>query len=304
MEYRDLEPAKATRESVSHLWNNNQYIAEKKEDGHRYLMHFGGDCKRIYMVSRRDEEIGKSVFQFSPQIDISGLGYTVLDGEIVPPEGNEFHDVASYTRVEPSVSQLRRKQGEIKYKVFDILFINSQDVRNLPLEKRLELLEGVLANIFPNHPFVLPVKRAYKDTYQFFLEQVMAGGEGAILKDLKASYGNNWIKAKRVSSFDVIITGIAAGYNTPHGKIFMSVCDGLTLRPVGKCGIQIENVRNEMNRNPNAFIGQVIEVLGLKVDPSNGVIREPRFVRMRPDLKPTDATWEKLQRDAMKIEID
>ena len=81
----------------------------------------------------------------------------------------------------------------------------------------------------------------------------------------------------------------------------MSVVDGIKLRDVGKVGISNNTVRAEINKNPNLFIGSVIEIGGLKYDPISGKIREPIFRRVRPDLKAIDATWEKLQRDAMKI---
>lgn len=165
-------------------------------------------------------------------------------------------------------------------------------------------MTAVIDTVYAKHKFVTPIKRVFNKTYEFLVEQLAAGNEGVVLKDLRATYGNGWLKAKKFSTFDAIITGIEPGYHTPHGKVHISVCDGLTLREIGKCGIQVEEVRAKLNKDPNSFMGAVIELKALKIDPSNGLLREPRFVRMRPDLKPLDCTWEKLNRDALKIELE
>ena len=294
-EYKDLSIARAERGPIAHLWANPQWIAEEKLDGWRLLIHFGNPCSRLYAITRGGDEVGANISHLTPRGDFSKLGYTVLDGELIPVEGQEFHSLAAVRA---------GKVEKVGYKVFDVLFLNGVDVRNLHLAQRKELVNAVLGSVYANHPYVLPVKQAVKDTHKFLVEQLAAGMEGVVLKDSRATYGNGWLKAKKVSTFDAIITGIEAGYNTPHGTVFISVCDGATLRDVGKCGIQKEDIRAEMNKDPNSFMGRVIELKALKIDPTNGLLREPRFVRLRPDLKPLDCTWEKLNRDAMKIELE
>lgn len=304
-EYKDLELARAKREPVAHLWKNKDWVAEEKEDGYRYLYHLGGSCSRPYVVSRRGEEVGRCTPQFAPQVNTGSLGYTVFDGEIVPPEGKEFYSLAGYTRVDPLVALTKRKlAGEIRYKVFDVLFINGTDVRSFKLQDRLSILDGALKQLYSDHPFVVPVNRELHDTYKFLMKLLAEGKEGVVLKNLKSTYGSGWIKAKRVSTFDAIITGFAPGYDLPCGAVFLSVCDGLDLREVGKCAISDTATRIAINKNPNAYIGQIIELKGLKIDPISGAIREPRFVRIRPDLKPTDCTWKKLLADSQIVELE
>lgn len=294
-EYKDLEIAKAERSPVSHLWNNDNWIADEKCDGWRLQLHFGKPCSRLYAITRGGEDIGQNIPHLAPQVDISNLQYTVLDGELIPLDGQEFHSLAGVRA---------GKMGRVAFKLFDVLFLNGIDVRGLSLSKRIELVDVVIQTIYSNNQFILSIKRAIKDTYKFLVEQLAKGEEGVVLKDLRASYGNGWIKAKKFSTFDAIITGIEPGYHTPHGKVHLSVCDGAVLREVGKCGIQVDEVRAKLNKDPNSFMGAVVEVKALKIDPSNGLLREPRFVRMRPDLKPLDCTWEKLNRDALKIELE
>lgn len=296
-EYKDLEIAKAERGPIVHLWNDANWIAQEKCDGWRLQIHLGRPCSHLYAITRGGEEVGANVTHLMPHGDISNLQYTVLDGEILPMNGEEFHSLASLRTA--NARPLNRV-----FKLFDVLYLNGIDVRNLSLEIREQLVIAILNSLYINHPFVAPIKQAKKDTYKFLLEQLAANMEGVVLKDLRSTYGNGWIKAKKFSTFDAIITGIEPGYHQLHGKVYLAVCDGLTLHDVGKCGIQVEKIRADLNKNPNNFIGKVIEVRALKIDPSNGMLREPRFVRMRPDLSPLEATWEKLNLDAMKIELE
>lgn len=299
-EYKDLDFAKAERGPVAHLWDNINWMAEEKSDGWRMQIHIGNPCSRLYAITRGGEEVGENISHLMPHGDISKLQYTVLDGELVPANGQEFHSLAGI------------RAGKVKnvtYKLFDVLFLNGIDVRGLPLEKRKQLVQAILSSVFLNHPFVKPIKEARKNTRQFLEQQLIAGEEGVVLKDLRSTYGNGWLKAKKVSTFDVIIVGIEPGYDLPHGKVHMAVFDtdpklGLVMREVGKCGIQVPEVRAQLNKAPNSFMAKVMEIKALKIDPTNGLLREPRFVRMRPDLKPNDATWEKLKRDALKIELE
>lgn len=299
-EYKDLEIAKAERGPIAHLWDNSDWMAEEKCDGWRIQVHFGNPCSRLYAVTRGGEEVGQNIAHLAPQGDISRLQYTVLDGELIPANGAEFHSLASIRA---------GKVKDVTYKLFDVLYLNGVDVRGLPLEQRKQLVTAILSSVYLNHPSVKAIKEARKDTRKFLEAQLLAGEEGVVLKNLRSTYGNGWLKAKKVSTFDVIITGIEPGYDLPHGKVHMAVFDndpvaGLVLREVGKCGIQIPGVRAQLNKDPNSFIGKVIEVKALKIDPTNKMLREPRFVRLRPDLSPPDCTWEKLCRDALKIELE
>ncbi len=297
LEYKELEFAKAERGPVSHLWNNSDWIAEEKCDGWRLQLHFGKPCSRLYAITRGGEEVGLNVSYLMPNADIRELQYTVLDGEILPTNGEEFHSLAS-------LRTHNMKQIHRTFKLFDVLFLNGIDVRGLPLEKRQQLVTAILNSIYANHPSVKSVKLAKNNTYNFCLEQLAQNMEGVVLKHLSSTYGNGWLKAKRFSTFDAIITGIEPGYHQPHGKVHLAVCDGLLLRDIGKCGIQVEKVRADLNKDPNSFIGKVVEIRALRIDPSNNMLREPRFVRMRPDLSPLQATWDKLNNDAVKIELE
>ena len=304
-EFKIIPMARAKRDPFNHLWNNKDWIAETKIDGWRYLMHFGGECKRIYMVSRRDQESGLCVPQFTPNVNLGSLGYTVIDGEVEPPLNHEFHDIAGFMRTDPLTAfSARKTAGEIKYRVFDVLFVNGVDVRGQPLKDRIEILKDVLSKIFPSHPFVSEIERASTNTHAFLINTLLANGEGVVLKNKQSNYGSGWIKVKRASTLDVLITGFRPGYDCPIGAVIMGVNDGDDLREVGKCGISNWQVREAMNKDPDAFMGKVMEVKALRLNPSNGALREPRFIKLRPDMAPEDATMEKLQSDLLKVVLE
>ena len=131
---------------------------------------------------------------------------------------------------------------------------------------------------------------------------LLEGGEGVILKDLRKSYGAKgaWYKAKRVSTLDVVMTQFDEGYNEPVGVAHMAVFHGGELRPVGRVGLCQGAVRAAIAADPAAYLGTVCEVKALKLVEH---LREPRFIRLRPDMDSVDVTWEKLQRDLMKVQL-
>jgi len=299
-EYKEIDFAKAERGPIAHLWNNPHWIAEEKCDGWRIQLHFGNPCSRLYAVTRGGEEVGKNISHLLPHGDISRLQYTVLDGELIPAGGQEFHSLAGIRA---------GKVSNVTYKLFDVLYLNGIDVRGLPLEQRKQLVQAVLGSVYLNHPFVKPINEARINTRQFLDAQLAAEKEGVVLKDLRSTYGNGWLKAKKVSTFDVIIVGIEPGYDLPHGKVHMAVFDmdanqNLIMRGVGKCGINDSAVRAQLNKDPNSFMARAMEIKALKIDHSNGLLREPRFIRMRYDIKPTDCTWDKLNADAKIIDLE
>jgi len=305
MLHQDIEFAKAVKEPFNHLWLNKDWLVEEKLDGWRLQLQFGGGKDRVsgakrpkdfFAITRNGEDVSDGVKHLYPSAYINNLGLTVLDGELIPHNGKEFHSLASIRS---------GKSGNHKYCVFDVLMINGNDIRRYPLATRLDLLATTLPQLFYNNSFVVPVARTTIAKDDFLKQMLADGGEGVILKNMKSSYGaaNSWIKVKRNSTVDVLITGFVKGYNTPCGAVNISVCDGDKLKDVGKVGIVDSNVRDAINKDPRSFVGKVIEIKCLKYDEVSGKLREPIFIKMRNDLSFKDASWDKLQKDLSYIEF-
>lgn len=140
---------------------------------------------------------------------------------------------------------------------FDIIQCEGVDVRNRPLWERQEMI--AMRNM------AQPQSGLFNA--QAFMEIILArGGEGIVIKDLSSPFGVPWLKVKRQTTFDLIVTSKEGTWNlrlaTPEGE-------DRGLCPARKSFDSIQ-------------IGDIVEVAGFGLT-AKGKIREPRFVRVRHD---------------------
>ena len=183
---------------------------------------------------------------------------------------------------------------------FDLIEANRQDMRDLPLRER----KGRLLALQPHFPaWIQPVPAARPGVAGGdYLRQVLAAGaEGVVAKDLAASYGNGWRKAKRLATFDCVVT------DTSGGKLSVQIGQYSFLH-----FFQVWNFRNKFVNS--SFLqsnlsrvsirdlgtldslrpGSVIEI-SAETRHASGKFRSPRFVRVRTDKPPTDCRIEKVE---------
>lgn len=146
---------------------------------------------------------------------------------------------------------------------FDCVCYDGQDVRRLPLWQRLELLRSL------DVPVV-----AQGHGGEFLQAVLAAGGEGIVAKPADAPWGVGWWKCKRRETFDCQV----ADFN-PGRQSVRLMLDG---QDVGSCpvfGAQLDRLR----------VGDVVEVAAHSRTAA-GKLRDPRFVRARPDKEPCATT--------------
>lgn len=296
-------------------------IAEEKIDGHRGLMHIGGELDRMYLTGRgisvhtkEYTERGLNVPHLNAAHEIAkkaGLGYTILDGEGVM-SGQPFEHVQSVMGGLPETGiAFQEKHGPLTYRVFDALIVDGKDIRALPLRQRhagvyrlLQMLTGACN--------IERVRWNENCTLDEMYERVVAeGGEGTVEKDLDAAYGVGWRKRKKAMTFDVVVMGFTQGvgkFKQMVGAVqFGAFIDG-KLTSVGQCsgmsdgrvdwkggapnrdgswiellsGAQPEGTRAWFTANQHTLVGRVIEVKANGVT-KHGALRHPQFVRVRND---------------------
>jgi ATP-dependent DNA ligase len=309
---------------------SENFVAEEKLDGHRALLHFEYSLKRAYLTSRRISkktglyaENGLCVPHITEPLHhlatLNQLGYTVLDGEILVPNGS-FEDVQSVLGSLPEKAvawQLENTQAV--YAVYDCLFYNGDDLRDLLWVSRhsikMKLME-VMCRYLMNRGFIFPLQSSHfnnKEEAKVMFDRVISrGGEGLILKDKFARYGRGWSKWKYETTYDVVVTGYESGqgkFSELIGALRFGAWDSEgNLVPIGKCsGMPDGNVTwsgGAPNRKGSVIIpdgseqpvgsrawfserkyeleGMVIEVKcnGLT---KHGNLRHPQFVRLRED---------------------
>ena len=144
-----------------------------------------------------------------------------------------------------------------RFFAFDVPVYNGVDVRSWALRERIEVLN------------TLSLPRPATGRGSDFLRSVIAaGGEGVVSKHLNSPFGVGWIKCKRRETWDLRVTERDFARGSLH------LADLMTGEDRGWC-----NARTRFDR---VAVGDVVEIAGHSLTRA-GRIREPRFVRPRPD---------------------
>jgi len=313
-----IEPGKARAKFNPKMWTSDQYVGEQKLDGSRYTLHVevGGnrftsrhESKKTGLFTEKTDNIPHLRDLFVNENEDVNLEGCIFDGEIV--RGNLCSKSSEVTKImgalpEKAVS-LQRETGWVDYYVFDILYDKGKDIRSLPYESRRAILLDYLSPLADptKHLNIIPVE--HQDKEQFYQDIIAQGGEGVILKDVKAPYAKNWAKVKRVATWDVIITGfeeptkitkkVSGEESTSrfydNGWIGAIVCGqwfGGKLINFGSCSGMEDALREEISRNREAYLGRVIEIEAQERF-KTGRFRHPRFLRFRPDKNAEDCVY-------------
>jgi bifunctional non-homologous end joining protein LigD len=293
---------------------------EPKMDGIRTLAYVTTEGTRL--VSRTGRE---QTLQY-PELDhlaeyVNALS-AVIDGEIV---ALDEQGVPSFELLQQrmnissprEVARMRRNVPVTIY-LFDVLWLDGQDLTALPLEERRRLLEETVTQ----HG---PVKLTYfvdRDGIRFFEASKKVGLEGVIAKRLGSLYqpgrrSKDWRKLKALNRQDCVILGWTAGTGSramSFGSLLVGAYHNGTLIWIGQVGTGFtdERIRDLMQQLkelevPKAPIQDpalsavkgarfvrpdlVCEVEFLQMTKA-GKLRAPSFKRLRPDKAPVDAILE------------
>ncbi|GAA4273778.1 ATP-dependent DNA ligase [Aquimarina gracilis] len=141
--------AYAVENEISALGNVNDWSVEHKWDGIRaqVIVREGN----LFVWSRGEELVTDKYPEFYQFVDQIANG-TVIDGEILPfPNGEigTFNDLQ--TRIgRKTISKALLTKTPVILKAYDVLEWDGRDVRNLPYDKRRELLEKLYENYLLN----------------------------------------------------------------------------------------------------------------------------------------------------------
>jgi DNA ligase 1 len=248
---------------------------ERKYDGIRMMLHKSTDARGSVLCAaftRGRKDWLEQVRGMRPTIASFPCRDCIVDGElygtIMDLEGPRL---ASVYEVYASLSgEVVSRPVNLKYAAFDLVYLNGQDLTQLPLRQRRQMLQQFLGPA-TNYPLAIPLsiaegqlandKNDLARLYQYFRSQ---GYEGIISKDLDGSYAlarrdPNWLKRKPEITLDlVLLQGIfavttkqtagmfgsfAIGARTPDGG-FLDVGDVAGVDQHRDREIQAEIMRN------------------------------------------------------------
>jgi bifunctional non-homologous end joining protein LigD len=235
---RQLRPMLAR--SGNAAFNDPEWIFEIKLDGYRALALV--DRASAKLISRAGNELSSAYPAIVGDLVTTKLT-AVFDGEIV------VLDESGVPRFELLQSYRTAHQGHLVYYVFDLLFLNGQDLRNQPLVQRKETLRRVLKG----SEIVRYVEHIDGSGKEFFELAKEKGLEGIVAKKKNALYldgkrVDHWLKIKCRRVEEVIICGFTesrVNLNT-LGALLVAVREGAKLKYAGLVG-------TGLNRAPGLF---------------------------------------------------
>ncbi|CCB86019.1 putative DNA ligase-like protein Rv0938/MT0965 [Parachlamydia acanthamoebae UV-7] len=205
---------------ADHPFSSEDWLFEIKWDGYRALAFI--DPNNVQLKSRnrillndRFPVIVDSLKKVKDKV--------IFDGELV------VLDSAGKSDFQLMQNYQKDHAGVLYYYVFDLLYKDGQDLRNLPLIERKNLLKKLLKEL--NLPLIRYSDHIVKDGEDFYKEAVKNKLEGIIGKKVTSTYqsrrSQDWVKIKTALRQEVVIGGFTEprGSRKKFGALLVGVYD-------------------------------------------------------------------------------
>lgn len=288
-------------------FSDEGWIFERKLDGVRCIAIRDGGPVRL--LSRNDLSLNARYPEIADALDRQPQMQFVVDGEVVAFD----HGQTSFARL----AQRGHTHVPVFYYIFDVLWLDGQDVRALPLRTRKRLLRDVLH--FAAKPLRFSNHRN-RDGEAFFAEACRKGWEGLVAKRADSPYtdkrSKDWLKMKCEQGQELVIGGYTApkGSRTDFGALLLGYYDGDALRYAGKVGTGFDDDMlkslgrrlRELRQDEPPFADatsirertaqwvrpELVAQVGFTEWTSAGRLRHPRFLGLRDDKAARDVVRE------------
>ena len=292
--------------------SGDAWLYEVKWDGVRAICFV--EANQLCIFSRTQKRCDQQYPELSVLPRLLKASTAIVDGEITVLDENGR---SSFSLIQPrisvadpnSVAHLSRSTPVTLF-LFDLLYLDGYDLRSVPLEKRRELLSGILT----------PTERVrLSDTFRVpsgdaMLEAARAHGlEGILAKRRESKYEGrrtrDWLKIKVLSTEDFVIGGFTHGDRDYFSSLVLGCYQDGKLAHVGQVGTgfnekslqeifaRIEPLITKKSPFPGGIKALrdvtwvkpevVAEIKFLEVTP-DGLLRAPVFLRLRPDKNPQE----------------
>jgi bifunctional non-homologous end joining protein LigD len=272
----------------------DDWLFEVKWDGVRAICFV--DDKSVRMTSRT----GHSCERQYPELSVIGhqiaAKQVILDGEICVLDKN---GVSSFGLIQPriavadpnTIAHLARRTPVTLF-VFDLLYLDGYDLRNVPLIER----KRALASILQPSPLVRYSEHFVNQGEEMLQAARAAGLEGIIAKRATSKYeskrSQDWLKIKIVSQQEFIICGYTSGERDYFSSLVLGLYDNRKLIYVG-------NVGTGFDQNLLDLIYHHIEPLTIANSPfaeTPQMLRAATWVRPEVVCEVKFASWTEDQR--------
>ncbi len=284
------------------------WIFERKLDGVRCIG--VRDGAEVRLRSRNDLPLEGRYPELVPALAGQDTGRFALDGEVVAFDGEQ----TSFARL----AARGRRPAAVFYYAFDLLWLDGQDLRRLPLLVRKRLLGATLRFADP----LRATDHREGDGATFLAEACAQGWEGLIAKRTDSPYAGarsrDWRKLKCEHGQELVIGGYTAprGSREHLGALLVGHYDRDRLRYAGKVGTGFDRAtladladrlerlrvgrppfadRELLPRNPDVtwVRPELVAQVGFAEWTGDGLLRHPRFLGLRDDKDATDVVRER-----------
>jgi bifunctional non-homologous end joining protein LigD len=292
---------------------------EIKWDGYRAVALL--DKGKVNLISRNDKSFNEKFYPVTAALKKWKIT-AVVDGEIVVLSNN---GVAHFGSLQNWRSEA---DGHLVYYVFDILYLNGYDLKDIPLAERRAILKKNLPA-----EGIIRLSESFETTATKFLASASKMGmEGIMAKKADSTYAEGerskeWLKIKANKRHEAVIGGFTQ--NEGSSKIFSSLLVGVyekgKLEYMGKIGtgfddktqkdifskmVKLKTAKMPFSKTPDVnkpsrfqhnpprarvtwLKPQLVCEVSYTEITSDGVMRHPSFEGMRTDKKAKDVMKEK-----------
>jgi DNA ligase D-like protein (predicted ligase) len=274
-------------------FSDPDWVFERKLDGIRCIaIRDGGPVK---LLSRNDLSLNGRYPGIVADLEADPHTRFAVDGEVVAFEG-----------AQTSFQRLSHADASIFYYVFDVLWLDGEDVRDRPLRERKRLLEEALS--FRHHVRLTAYRNEAGEA--MFAEACAKGWEGVIAKRADSVYtakrSKDWLKFKCEQGQELVIGGFTAprGSREEFGALLVGHFDsGGALRYAGKVGTGFDrDTLKDLGTRMRALVRdgtpfadspryrdatwvepELVAQLGFSEWTTAGRLRHPKFLGLRFD---------------------
>ena len=289
------------------------WIYEPKFDGERCLAF--KEVGRVRLLSRNQLLLNGSYPELVQAFEKQKAGSYIVDGEVVA-----FKDgITSFEMLQGRMQSRTAQESQIEripifYYLFDIVYFEGYDLRDVPLRYRKEFLKQAIDFKDPLR-FTPHIER---EGVNYYRQACRKGWEGVIAKRYDSPYASirskDWLKFKCVSEQELVIGGYTdpQGSRTGFGALLVGYYDHGNLIYAGKVGTGFneetlsalgrELIRLE--RPDSSFTDlskgkgihwvkpELVAQVGFTEWTQYGKLRHPRFLGLRHDKAAGDVVRE------------
>lgn len=291
------------------------WVHETKWDGYRLLAARQGEAVQLW--SRSGADWTERLPEIAAAIRALSVDEAIVDGELVAMAGRKSRFQSLQTALGESGDGVSRRS--LRFQAFDLLTLDGEDLRALPLVERKRRLSRLFEGLPASSPLRLSRHQLGKGETRW-RAACARGLEGIVSKRADAPYragrGRDWLKVKCLGRQEFLIVGFTAQSEHPSelAALLLAVAgDDGRLAYAGRVGTGFDRAsRTELMRRLQALETKASPVAGAVpgaravhwVRPrlvaevrftewtADGRLRHPSFVGLREDKAPLDVRRE------------